>query len=51
VALAARWLPGVYVIAAGGVISLVIGLIIAWVLLVEVRRGAAEGIRSDQVRD
>jgi hypothetical protein len=39
VALAAGWLSGLYLVAAGGLISIAIGLVIAWVLLVEVRRG------------
>ncbi len=38
-ALAADWRGGLYLIAAGGLISISIGLVIAWVLLVEVRRG------------
>lgn len=37
-ALAAGWTGGTFVLAAGALISLAIGLVIAWVLLVEVRR-------------
>jgi hypothetical protein len=37
-ALAAGWTGGTYVLAAGALISLAIGLVIAWFLLVEVRR-------------
>ena len=37
-ALAAGWTGGTFVLAAGALISLAIGLVIAWFLLVEVRR-------------
>jgi hypothetical protein len=37
-ALAAGWTSGTYVLAAGALISPAIGLVIAWFLLVEVRR-------------
>jgi hypothetical protein len=39
-ALAAGWRGGAFVLAAGALISLAIGLITAWILLVEVRRAA-----------
>jgi hypothetical protein len=38
---AAGWTGGTYVLAAGALVSLAIGLVIAWFLLVEVRRAAA----------
>ena len=37
-ALAAGWTGGTFVLAAGALTSLAIGLVIAWFLLVEVRR-------------
>ena len=37
-ALAAGWAGGIFVLAVGALISLAIGLVVAWVLLVEVRR-------------
>jgi hypothetical protein len=40
-ALAAGWPGGTFVLAAGALISLAIGLITAWILLVEVRRAAS----------
>jgi len=47
VGLAAGWTGGAYLLAAGALVSTALGLVTAWVLLVEVRRSKTAGGRPE----